>query len=227
MSDSKIAVLQFNHSDKQALTIQEIAPRVNKRGLAKMLSQFQKRTSKVASETGHDHFQYSISSNNSFQEQLFEAYTELFNQGYQKVIGIANDCPALAADDIRLAADKLQDHNFVFGPAKDGGLYLLAVSKDALLKESFLKLSWRTGKLYQEFVELAQKLSYPSFSLEAKADMDTAEEFKQAFRSHHLFLSHLKKLTASFQQHRFALIVKKKIYQKVDFLSLRAPPLAH
>ncbi|RDC63156.1 TIGR04282 family arsenosugar biosynthesis glycosyltransferase [Adhaeribacter pallidiroseus] len=80
----------------------------------------------------------------TFGERLHSAFAALFARGYAKVIAIGNDCVQLKAGDIQQAALNLQNNQAIFGPAQDGGVYLLGLDQTLFQhKPGFTEISWQ------------------------------------------------------------------------------------
>lgn len=61
-----------------------------------------------------------------FAERFENAIETLAALGYEEIVAIGRDCPALAADDIAQAFERLGDQRLVLGPDHRGGCYLIA-----------------------------------------------------------------------------------------------------
>lgn len=219
------AILFFNHTEKQKVALQEIAPHISQKGLDATLDLLCKRVENLANKTPFPFFHVDANPGVSFENQLFQAYDKLFKQGFSSVIAVANDCPTLSHIDLLKANALLQEHSFVFGPANDGGLYLLGIQKEAIDKDSFLALPWRSASLFETLRTFSQKKQLSSFSLEEKADMDCPKAFYAAFLLPLAFLKKIQQVLASFclRLERSFLVASKK--RPLPYFSLRAPPL--
>jgi len=113
---------------------------------------------------------------NTFTERYANAYQNLFNEGYQKVISIGNDCPDLTSEVLETAIQQLNFQDIVVGPAKDGGVYLLGLDKKAFNKKEFLEFPWQTAHLYQEIKKSSAAKNIDIFSLKFLADIDSAND---------------------------------------------------
>lgn len=111
-----------------------------------------------------------------FASRYTHAFQDLFDQGYEQVISIGNDCPNLQLTHLNNAVQKLQQNNLVLGPAHDGGVYLLGISKKAFDRATFCKFSWQKATLYQEIKNWANKAELPTFSFELLNDLDTLQD---------------------------------------------------
>lgn len=109
----------------------------------------------------------------TFSERYFNAYKSLFDQGYKNVISIGNDTPNLTSNHIKRAIKLLAHQQMVFGPSKDGGVYLLGYTKTAFNKKQFKKFSWLTHKLSDEIENFAIQKNISFSVLETLVDIDS------------------------------------------------------
>src|SRR5690606_16244847 len=72
-------------------------------------------------------------------ERMLNAFSENL-RNYDKVIIIGSDIYELKTEHIEQAFQKLNNHNVVIGPAKDGGYYLLGLK--SLKPEIFKNKNW-------------------------------------------------------------------------------------
>jgi uncharacterized protein len=115
----------------------------------------------------------------TFGERFAHAFQQVFDQGYARVIGIGNDCPALRAKDLNVAADQLNAHSMVIGPAKDGGVYLIGLQKDHFDAVSFAAIRWQTASVLED---LAQWQHDDFASLDTKFDLDSEDDLRCALQ---------------------------------------------
>jgi glycosyltransferase A (GT-A) superfamily protein (DUF2064 family) len=222
---SKTAILLFNQSEKQKASLRKMAPKISEQRLKSLIAQLNCNAKKVCRKSGLPVFQVDANGQENFGAQLFQAYQRLFQQGFDSVIGISNDCPSFEALDVEKAAHAFQHNNLVLGPAKDGGLYLLGIQKNSISEAEFLALPWQSGELHTGFQQLAVQHNWSVKELQSKADMDTVKEFQIAFQSHFHFLIAFQNQLFSFSeqitnifQTELNLVVRRT-------RSLRAPPL--
>jgi glycosyltransferase A (GT-A) superfamily protein (DUF2064 family) len=78
----------------------------------------------------------------------FETVFNLFPNS--KCIIIGSDCYELTSKMIDEAFEKLDNNNFVIGPANDGGYYLLGMI--ILLPALFQNINWSTNKVYAQTI---------------------------------------------------------------------------
>lgn len=117
----------------------------------RLLVQLNERTLKTAEATGLPVICSSalIAHAGTFGEQLTQAVRATFALGFDRVLVIGNDCPALTDVHILQAVNQLQESSVVIGPDCRGGLYLFGVSREAFEAVSLTNLPWQTNQLAQ------------------------------------------------------------------------------
>lgn len=80
--------------------------------------------------------------------KMYKAFENLFLKAYEKVIIIGSDLYDLSPQLISDAFDALKQNEFVIGPAKDGGYYLLGMKK--LNKKIFENKVWSTESVLSD-----------------------------------------------------------------------------
>ncbi len=110
---------------------------------------------------------------NSFNERFSNAFKSLFKQGYQNVISIGNDTPNLTTKHLKKAIHLLLQQQMVFGPSKDGGVYLLGYTKAAFNETVFKNFGWLTNTLSNEIKDHAIQANISFSALETLIDIDT------------------------------------------------------
>ncbi len=84
---------------------------------------------------------------------------------------IGTDCPALAADDLRVALAGLHNGNdAVLGPASDGGYVLIGLRRPAA--ELFSDIGWSTWAVLHETRARLKRLGWRWTELDEKWDLD-------------------------------------------------------
>lgn len=109
----------------------------------------------------------------TFAARYTNAYKSLYAQGYTNVISIGNDTPNLTVNHIQQAVDTMTTKKVVFGPSKDGGIYLFGLHKSIFNEEAFKTLPWLTGKLSRKISSLAVAKNISFTVLEMLQDVDT------------------------------------------------------
>ncbi|MBD3347527.1 MAG: DUF2064 domain-containing protein [Chitinivibrionales bacterium] len=109
-------------------------------------------------------------------DRLRNAYLHLIEQGYRYIITIGVDCPTLVPEDIREAFVYLeQDIATAFGPATDGGYYLVGANPESL--DIFSAKNWSASNLLTETLTIVYSRGYSCHILQPRADIDTMEDY--------------------------------------------------
>lgn len=118
--------------------------------------------------------------------RMQNAFQDGFDSGFEKIIIIGSDMYDLSQEDIEKAFAKLEDHDYVVGPAEDGGYYLLGMTN--FKKELFENKAWGTDTVLSHTLEDVKTENH--FLLEAKNDVDLYEDIKsiEAFQP---YLKHI------------------------------------
>ena len=106
--------------------------------------------------------------------RMENAFSEIFNLGYEKVIIIGSDVLDLEEGIIADAFEKLDHHDTVIGPAKDGGYYLLGMT--VFNPSLFKNKVWGTASVLQNTLKDLEKRNI--FLLKELNDIDTFEDAK-------------------------------------------------
>lgn len=91
-----------------------------------------------------------------------------------RVCIIGSDCPQLSAGLIETAFEALADHDFVIGPAMDGGYYLLAMR--TYRPEVFERIDWSTAKVLEQTVSSIERLGATYQLLPVLRDIDDIDD---------------------------------------------------
>jgi rSAM/selenodomain-associated transferase 1 len=106
--------------------------------------------------------------------RMEDAFEQLFKRGYERVLIIGSDCYELDQNVIKNAFEKLKDKQVVIGPAKDGGYYLLGLSK--MVKPIFNDVSWSTENVYSETVKILNSLNIEHDTTPTLSDIDVFDD---------------------------------------------------
>tara|TARA_R100000935_G_scaffold12507_1_gene24840 strand:+ start:690 stop:1292 length:603 start_codon:yes stop_codon:yes gene_type:complete len=116
-------------------------------------------------------------------DRMKNAFAEGFKNGYSKIAIIGSDLFDITSEEIAEAFDKLNEADFVVGPATDGGYYLLGMR--CLKTSIFVDKQWGTSTVLQETLK---DLSAESVSLLGEkndvdhySDIKDQEEFQKFF----------------------------------------------
>jgi len=114
----------------------------------------------------------------SFGERFKNAYLQLFQSGYDKILALGNDCPALTIDKVHDAVTQLKSNDYVVGPASDGGTYLLGITRNSFKELPFQQLSWETDELLRDLLNYIDRFNFSVHLLDELYDIDDHNDFK-------------------------------------------------
>ena len=103
-----------------------------------------------------------------FGEKLSNAFRHIYNQGYTDVIAIGNDCPNLNVSDLNRATNLLINGTNVIGPAKDGGVYLIGLSRESFDNGVLSSIHWNSKSVLTELTGAIHKIEFlaPKFDID-------------------------------------------------------------
>ncbi|WP_299618266.1 DUF2064 domain-containing protein [uncultured Tenacibaculum sp.] len=176
------AILLFSNTSQKEVKEKQIR---NGRLLFKHLHQ---KVLSEAQKTGLDILVFNENNQvgTSFGERFSNAIETVFNQGYDHVITIGNDSPELNSAHILIAHENLIRQRNTLGPALDGGVYLIGISKQQFLKDEFASLPWQTSELLNTLTAFFTQKTLNPFLLQPLKDLDSKSDlfyFLQSGRS--------------------------------------------
>jgi rSAM/selenodomain-associated transferase 2/rSAM/selenodomain-associated transferase 1 len=93
-----------------------------------------------------------------------------FREGARATVIIGSDCPELTADVLVSAFDKLSQAPVVFGPARDGGYYLVGLTQP--VPQLFRDVHWSTGTVLTESIFISRQAGIEPVLLAPLSDLD-------------------------------------------------------
>lgn len=125
--------------------------------------------------------------NNSFDKQLqidsdlggkmAAGFQAVFEKKATKAVIIGSDCASLTTDIVNDAFAKLDTHDFVIGPADDGGYYLIGMN--TFTPELFQNIAWSTKEVFPQTVDIITKSNKSYALLPILSDIDYEEDWKK------------------------------------------------
>lgn len=109
-------------------------------------------------------------------QRMQHAFETALHQADSAVI-IGSDIPGLSSRIIENAFEQLETHDFVIGPARDGGYYLLGMK--SLQAELFREISWSTSRVFEETVFRMEQLGKSWAPAPLLSDVDEAEDWER------------------------------------------------
>lgn len=108
--------------------------------------------------------------------RLSAAFEAAFAQGARKVAILGSDCPYVTAGHVREAFASLNKADAVFGPATDGGYWLVGLK--AAHPELFREIPWSTPDVLARSLAAAKGLGLKIDLLEILSDVDTKADWQ-------------------------------------------------
>ncbi|AJR02535.1 TIGR04282 family arsenosugar biosynthesis glycosyltransferase [Siansivirga zeaxanthinifaciens] len=107
-------------------------------------------------------------------ERMKNAFKKGFQDGYKRIVLIGSDLPDIMASHINKGLEALKENDVVFGPAEDGGYYLVGLSK--MHNAVFDNKPWSQTNLLQETLHELKENLVTFTTLETLNDIDTFED---------------------------------------------------
>lgn len=127
---------------------------------------------------GDEFFAKKIQVGNELGDRMKQAFQEAFSKDeHAHVILIGSDCAELETDHIKNAFEELKKVDIVIGPAKDGGYYLIGMSK--FTPEIFDGINWSTSLVFDQTIEKVNELDASYSLLKSLNDVDTIKDWNR------------------------------------------------
>ncbi|WP_282123695.1 TIGR04282 family arsenosugar biosynthesis glycosyltransferase [Algibacter mikhailovii] len=110
-------------------------------------------------------------------ERMKNAFQDGFNDGYQRIVLIGSDLPEIAEEHINNGLNVLKKNDVVFGPALDGGYYLIGLSK--MHHRIFENKPWSQPNLLEDTLNELKQNKITVATLNTLNDIDTFEDLKK------------------------------------------------
>ena len=104
-------------------------------------------------------------------EKMQDAFESAFKEGYQRICIIGSDCYDLTTEILAQAFEALEQHDAVMGPSKDGGYYLIGLSKANF--SIFENKSWSTESVASDTIKDFEREGLSYAQLPILNDVDT------------------------------------------------------
>ncbi|AUP80236.1 TIGR04282 family arsenosugar biosynthesis glycosyltransferase [Flavivirga eckloniae] len=109
-------------------------------------------------------------------ERMKNAFIKGFEDGYERVVLIGSDLPDINSEIIENGLKSLKQSDVVFGPAIDGGYYLVGMTK--MYHSIFDNKPWSESHLLDVTLEELEQENTPYTLLETLNDIDTFEDLE-------------------------------------------------
>ncbi|APY08004.1 hypothetical protein BWZ20_06675 [Winogradskyella sp. J14-2] len=107
-------------------------------------------------------------------ERMCNAFKDGFRNGYKKIVLIGSDLPNINSKHIENGIEALEKNEAVFGPAQDGGYYLIGLSK--LHPSIFQNKPWSQPNLLNLTLQELHNSNIKVATLDTLNDIDTYED---------------------------------------------------
>lgn len=111
------------------------------------------------------------------------AFDAAFAEDFDQVIVMGTDCPDLTAEILATAFAALKRHEFVLGPAQDGGYYLIGWTRP--LPPLLQGIAWGTDTVLATTLTKAADIGVEPFLLPMLNDVDRPEDIAYVHFDHH------------------------------------------
>ena len=139
-----------------------------------------RRTLNQVRRSGLSYFHYDENRQRgkNFGERFVNAITEIFDSGYDFLITVGSDTPELKTRHILETAERMHRGEFVLGPSKDGGFYLMGLHRSQFSEDQMRQLPWQTGEVRARLIQqIRNKVKTVSY-LPLLADIDSPGDIK-------------------------------------------------
>ena len=111
--------------------------------------------------------------------RMSHAFSWGFEQGYDQICIIGSDCATLSTEILEEAFSVLNEKDFVIGPAKDGGYYLIGMSH--FYPKVFEDKVWSTADVRKEAIADLEAGNKSYKLLIELSDVDVVDDLKGTF----------------------------------------------
>lgn len=113
-------------------------------------------------------------------ERMISAFKDIFeNNAYDRAMIVGSDIPDLKAAVMERGFEALENFDVVFGPAEDGGYYLIGLRSNALSNDLFRDIHWSTSSVLRQSCANAVDVGLtvaPKLMLPTLQDIDTKDD---------------------------------------------------
>lgn len=115
-----------------------------------------------------------VQQGNDLGERMSDAFRRGFELGFEQIVGVGSDLPDLTSEIVEKGLDELKTNDAVFGPAEDGGYYLIGMR--LMLECIFENKPWSTEELLEITLEELKLKGHSVGIIETLNDVDTEED---------------------------------------------------
>lgn len=160
--------------DEAALTVYSELLKVTEKVVKHLDADIQIHFSKHIENSNWNGFLKTIQQGKDLGERMYNAFQKGFSEGYERIVLIGSDLPDISEKHTQQAFDKLKKQDAVFGPAEDGGYYLIGLSN--MHRCIFENKPWSQPQLLAETTTELKQQTISFTTLETLNDIDTFED---------------------------------------------------
>ncbi len=123
-----------------------------------------------------------IQSGKDIGQRMARCFEEVM-PAYEMAVLIGCDIPGLSAGILENAFNKLEDHDFVIGPAEDGGYYLIGMKK--FYPAVFEGIAWSTPAVFEATLNRINALGKSWACMERLMDVDDVGDWERYNLQHY------------------------------------------
>lgn len=113
-------------------------------------------------------------------ERMKNAFIEGFSKDFNNIIIIGSDCYDLTSNIINEAFNELNNHDFVIGPALDGGYYLLGMKNP--FYQVFENKTWSTSSVLNDTLADIEHNNLTHYLLPKLSDIDNENDLNDELK---------------------------------------------
>ncbi|MFK7947549.1 MAG: TIGR04282 family arsenosugar biosynthesis glycosyltransferase [Saprospiraceae bacterium] len=126
-------------------------------------------------EWSNSDFDKQLQINGDLGEKMTAGFEATFEKKATKAVIIGSDCASLTAAIVNEAFAKLDTHDFVIGPADDGGYYLIGMTQFS--PEIFQNIAWSTEDVFPQTINIITNKNKTYALLPTLSDIDYEEDW--------------------------------------------------
>lgn len=166
-----------------------------------------------------------------FAERLQNAFAQIFDLGFSRVISVGNDIPNLTAQHILEADRQLHTNDVCFGRTQKQGIYLFGLNHETFKKIDFSAINWQESSLIPSIRIYSEEINANWKELaEQLHELNTSHDIKQFLKSTEFdktdFLLQLLNELYQSPQHFFSYRARNNSISHSSNFLLRGPPSA-
>jgi glycosyltransferase A (GT-A) superfamily protein (DUF2064 family) len=108
----------------------------------------------------------------TFGERLANCIEVVFAHNHSNIIITGSDSPTITTNIINRTAANLNQQKAVLAPSKDGGVYLIGLTKQAYQRKQFIDLPWLTSDVFNALTNYLLLLNITSCNETQGEDID-------------------------------------------------------